>query len=194
MSAFRPLFRTKALYKVPVSILRRYSTNSIVRRNCLIARSQDEMIVARDILIFLLQNMSFPTNVKKSALGLSQKVRVLGSNCGFQGMTVFLPQEKDQVSVREFCRLIQRLSYSGIAALLAPFHYRSHSRQHILEFSSEKNLEKKVCLSQKGRITMADHQSEVNPQKLPSNCKTTNKSSIICISIKGLGTFCQEQR
>ena len=35
MSAFRPLFWTKALYKVPVSILRRYSTNSIVRRQLL---------------------------------------------------------------------------------------------------------------------------------------------------------------
>ena len=192
MSAFRPLFSTKDLYKVAVSILKQYSTNPIVRRQLPDSTFTGRNDSSKEYINFSITKYECQKNVKKSSFGLSQKVGVLGCNCGFQGMTVSLPQEKDQVSVTEICQIIQRLSYSGIAVLLAPSQYRSHSRQHILEFSSEKNLEKKVCLSQKVREEL--QWQIINLKLTDGNFLVTAKLQMKIASNvprKGLGNFCQ---
>lgn len=72
-------------------------------------------------------------------------------------MTLTLPQKKvntiiekcqlfltrDQVTVQEIVQLIEKSSYSAVAILPTPLHFRSLQRQHILGFSIQKKLERK---------------------------------------------------
>lgn len=73
------------LMKVPISILRRLNILPILNLDGIfvIALLQEEIMVARDAFIFLLQNLGFPINVKKSVL---PEDGVFGSNCGIQGI------------------------------------------------------------------------------------------------------------
>ena len=142
--------------KVPIDILRRLNTLLILYLDdiLLIARSQKELITGRDTLIFLLQNLGFPINFEKSVQQPCQNIEFLGIVVDSRDMTLTLPQEKvnpiidhcqlflsrDQVALREIAQLIGKLSYSAVAVLPAPLHYRSlqrHPHKVLLDLAKE---------------------------------------------------------
>ena len=74
-----PLIFTK-LMKVPISLLRCLSICLIIYLDdmLIMARSVQELIFHRDTVIYLLQNLGFVLNLKKSVLEPSQKMEFLG--------------------------------------------------------------------------------------------------------------------
>ena len=97
----------------------------------------EELTLARDTLIDLLQNLGFLINIKKSVLHQCQTILFLGMEINSEDLTITLPQEKkDQivkqcrdllwkssVSIRELTELIGGLASTAIAILPAPLQY-----------------------------------------------------------------------
>ena len=108
----------------------------------LMAASVRGLTLARDTLIYLLQNLGFLINIKKSVLQPCQTIQFLGTEINSIDMAITLPQEKkDQkvkrcqdllrkssVSIRELTQLIGRLASTAIAVLPAPFQCRVMKR------------------------------------------------------------------
>ena len=90
-----PLIFTK-LMKVPISLLRCLSICLIIYLDdmLIMARSVQELIFHRDTVIYLLQNLGFVLNLKKSVLEPSQKIEFLGMVIDSMKMEISLPQEK----------------------------------------------------------------------------------------------------
>ena len=115
----------------------------------LMAASVEELTLARDTLIYLLHNLGFLINIKKSVLQSYQTMQFLGIEIKSIDMAITLPQQKkDQtekqrqdllrkasVSVRELTQLIGRLVSTAISVLPAPLQYRAMQCQQILELS-----------------------------------------------------------
>ena len=121
----------------------------------------EELTLARDTLIDLLQNLGFLINIKKSVLHQCQTILFLGMEINSEDLTITLPQEKkDQivkqcrdllwkssVSIRELTELIGGLASTAIAILPAPLQYRAMQRQQILELSATRNFSSEIKLS-----------------------------------------------
>ena len=77
-----PLKFTK-LMKVPIALLRRLSICLKIYLDdmLIMARSVQELIFHRDTVIYLLQNLGFALNLKKSVLEPSQKTERWKSHC-----------------------------------------------------------------------------------------------------------------
>ena len=127
----------------------------------LMAASVRELTLARDTLIYLLQNLGFLINIKKSVLQPCQTIQFLGTEINSIDMAITLPQEKkDQivkrcqdlfrkssVSIWELTQLIGRLTSTAIAVLPAPLQYRVMQRQQILELPAAGNYSSEIKLS-----------------------------------------------
>ena len=69
------------------------------------AASQGELLIARDTLIFLLQNMGFFISTQKSILDLTSTLEFLGVLVDSQNMTLNQPQEKKE-KIKTQCKEI----------------------------------------------------------------------------------------
>ena len=73
----------------------KYAADPLLRQylaNCKVSKM--ELIIARDTLIFLLQNLGFLINFKKAILQSCQRIEVLEIAMDSRDMTLTLPQEK----------------------------------------------------------------------------------------------------
>ena len=125
------------------------------------ASSVEKMTLARDALTFLLQGLGFLINIK-SVLQPCQVIQFLGMEIDSVNMTLGLTQEeKDQivqqcqsplrrlsVTIRELTHLVGRLTATTISVLPAPLQYRAMQRQQILGFSTEKNYDSLITLTE----------------------------------------------
>ena len=125
------------------------------------APSKEEMTLARDTVVYLLQNLGFLINKKKSVLEPCQNIQFLGMEINSIKMTLTLAQEKkgkiaqqcqnllgkSSVSIRELSRLIGRFVSTAIAVLLAPLQYQAMQRQQILELQETRDYNSKITLS-----------------------------------------------
>ena len=84
------------LTKVPIPVFRRLNIVICLYLDgiLLIAHSRKEMIVARDTLIFLIQNLGFLINIKKPVYQTCQKIEFLGVIVDSKEINTPLPQEK----------------------------------------------------------------------------------------------------
>ena len=155
------------LMKIPMTSVRRLNVRLIIYLDdILVMRSSlEQIMMSRDTLIFVLQNLGFVINFQKSVLNPSHQIRFLGVEIDSLSMIVSLPiQKKDQfisqcqdllnqsdVSLRQMTQLISRLSSEAIAVLPAPLQYRSLQRQQILELAEKKSFSAQVVLSKEGR-------------------------------------------
>ena len=82
--------------KVPVSILSKLYTRIIVYLNdfLILGKTLKETILSRDTVIYLLQNLGFVINLKKSVLHPTQSIEFLVIIMDLVEMTVSLPQEQ----------------------------------------------------------------------------------------------------
>ena len=111
----------------------------------LMASSLDDLLMARDTLISIPQHLGFLINTKRSYLEPTSTLEFLGVIVDSGEMTLSLPKEKlfkvqnhyqeilekGKVTVRELSKLIWRLSYTAIAVLPVPLHYRHLQNQQI---------------------------------------------------------------
>ena len=133
-----PLIFTKLL-KVPISFLRKINVRIIIYLDdmLLMASSLEDLLMARDTLIFILQHLGFLINIKKFYKKPTSTLEFLGVIVDSGEITLSLPKEKllkvrthyqemlekGKVTVRELIKLIGRLSSTAIAVLPAPLHY-----------------------------------------------------------------------
>ena len=133
-----PLVFTKLL-KVPISLLRKLNVRIIIYLDdmLLMASSLEDLLMARDTLIFILQHLGFLINIKKFYKKPTSTLEFLGVIVDSGEITLSLPKEKllkvrthyqemlekGKVTVRELIKLIGRLSSTAIAVLPAPLHY-----------------------------------------------------------------------
>ena len=84
------------LLKIPVSVLRRLNILIIVYLGdmLLIGHTIEETLIARDTVIFLLQQLGFVLNLKKSVLTSTQRIEFLGVTVDPLIMTLSLPEKK----------------------------------------------------------------------------------------------------
>ena len=127
----------------------------------LMAPSKEELTLARDTVVYLLQNLGFLINKKKSVLEPCQNIQFLGMEINSIEMTLTLAQEKkgkiaqqcqnllgkSSDSIRELSRLIGRLASTAIAVLLAPLQYQAMQRHQILELQETRDYNSKITLS-----------------------------------------------
>ena len=90
-----PLIFTKLL-KVPTALLRRINVRIIIFLDdtLVMAQTLKETLQAKETLIFLLQNLRFVINIKKSQLTLVKKIVLLRLVTNSVNMTLVLLQEK----------------------------------------------------------------------------------------------------
>ena len=100
----------------------------------LLASSLEDLLMAIDTLIFILQHLDFLINIKNSYIEPTSTLEFLGVIVDSGEMTLTLPKEKllkvqnrcqeilenEKVTVRELSKLIRRLSSTAIAVLPAP--------------------------------------------------------------------------
>ena len=98
-----------------ISILRRLNVLIILYLDDIlsIARSHKEIIVTRDTLVFLLQNLRFLKNFKKPVLQPCQKVEFLGVILDSKEMTLSLPEEKILAIMEQFHLFLTKNQVSG---------------------------------------------------------------------------------
>jgi len=156
------------LMKILVAVIRRLNGRIIVFLDdiLLIASTKEDLIGLRDTLIFLLQQLGFMINLKKSVLSPCQQIEFLGVDIDTQTMMLSLPKEKvirmktqcvsllekEKVSLREVTQLVGRLSSAAIAILPAPLQYRGIQRQQILGLNLKGSYESLVTLDKEARL------------------------------------------
>jgi len=145
------------LMKVPISLLRKLNIRVIVYLDdfLVVGKTIQEILKACHTIIFLLQNLGFLINVKKSVLIPSQKIEFLGMEIDSTKMLLILPEkkiksisahfqkllDKTQVSVREISKLVGTLSSMALAVLHAPLHYRALQGQNIQVLAKNRVLQ-----------------------------------------------------
>ena len=99
-----PRIFTKLL-KIPISLLRRLHVKLIIYIDdiLIVASALKEASLARDTTIYLLQNLGFIINFKKSVLDPTQTLEYLGITINSVTMTFSVPKEKIQ-KLEKLCK------------------------------------------------------------------------------------------
>ena len=89
----------KKLQKIQIAIIRRINIYIIVYLDDMVLMSQaiEGLNLARDTLIFLLQQLGFIIDLKKPVLSATQKLEFLGLEMDSVNMTLTLPMQKVKV-------------------------------------------------------------------------------------------------
>ena len=110
------------LIKASLSILHKLYIRIIVYLDdfLILGKTLEETILSRDTAVYLLQNLGFVINLKKSVLQPTQRTEFLGMIIDSVEMTVSLPQEKLE-SISKRCQdtlPMQEVPIKDIAKLL----------------------------------------------------------------------------
>jgi len=202
-----PLLFTKLLKPV-VALLRRLGLRMIIYLDDIIIFNQtlEGILRDRDSTLWLLQNLGFIINWKKSVLHPAQCMEYLGFLINSLEMKLYLPQEKmtqliqicrdliqeKKASVRTLSQIIGKLTSSIQAVFPAPLHYRHLQRLQVRGLLMGKGYETVVPLSEDCRDDLQwwiDQMSNWNGRSIitpaPDLTITTDAS------LKGWGAVCQ---
>ena len=157
-----PRVFTKIL-KIPIAILRRLKIRIIIYLDdmLMLAKSIQEILIAKDTVIYLLQHLGFVINLKKSVLIPTQKIEFLGLIIDSVELTLSLTQEKldkinqlclrmnkaPQVSVLELTKLIGLLNSTAQAVLPAKIQLRYLQQAQIQALNQTHSYQQKIVLS-----------------------------------------------
>ena len=132
----------------------------------MIAASREELLIARDMLIFLLQNLEFLINTQNLILNPTLSLKFLRVLVDSQSrFTLSLPLEKVEkikiqfkkllekslVTVKELSKLIGWLSSTEVAILPESLHFRVLQQQQIQVMVSKSSLEGQLGLSKQAK-------------------------------------------
>ena len=157
-----PRIFTKLL-KIPISILRRINIRIIIYLDdmLLMGSTIEEVLMGRDTLIYLLQNLGFIINQKKSVMIPSQIIEFLGMIINTKEMLLSLPEKKIQkiqnkcqnllkkqrVSILELTKLIGHLTSTIQAVLPAKLNCRFLQHQQISSLRNQDSYQNKIQLN-----------------------------------------------
>ena len=191
-----PLVFTKLL-KVPISLLRNLNVRIIIYLDdmLLMASSLEDLLMARDTLIFIIQHLGFLINIKKSYLEPTPTLEFLGVIVDSGEMTLTLPKEKllkvqnhcqeilekEKVTVRKRSKPIGRLSSTAIAVLPTPLHYRHLQHQQISDLSQLIRGESGNFGGGKERTVMVERKRNSSQREIFNFSPTTNNNKLRCI-------------
>ena len=157
-----PLIFTKLL-KIPIALLRRINVRIIFLDDMLVmAQTLKEISQAKETLIFLLQNLGFVINFKKSQLTPVIEIEFLGLVINSVNMTLALPQEKvldiqnkcaqliasPKTTIMELTKLLGKLSFTAQAVLPGRIQCRYLQQQQIQAVREANSYQTKVKLNQ----------------------------------------------
>ena len=164
-----PRLFTKIM-KVPMSILRRLNIRSIIFLDDLLifGSTIGETIQARDTALYLLENLGFVINLKKSVLQPSQTMEYLGVIIDSTSMTMTLTAEKIQslttlgqqvlasgkLSIRKLGSLIGKLVATAPAITPCMLQVRHLQQLHIQNLRHHQNLERMITLDTYSRMEL----------------------------------------
>ena len=151
------------LLKVSISLLRKLNVRIIIYFDnmLLIASSIEDLLMAADTLIFILQHLGSLINITKSCLEPTSTLEFLGGIVDSREMTLSLPKEKllkvqyhcqeilekGKVTDRGLSKLIGRLSSTAVVVLAAPLHYCHLQHKQIQKLICNNSFEEKVIIS-----------------------------------------------
>ena len=116
----------------------------------------EDLLMARDTLIFILQHLSFLIDIKKSYLESTSTLEFLGVIVDSGEMTLSLPKEKLLKVQNHFQEILENgkvtvISSTAIAVLPEPLHYRHLQHQQIQKLICHNSFEEKVQTSVEAR-------------------------------------------
>ena len=182
-----PRIFTKIL-KVPVTILRKMKIRLVIYIDDMLifAKSQQELEMARDAVLFLLQNLGFVINWEKSVLIPTKTMEFLGVTINSEEMTFSIPDQKMQkiiclceqatqsshLSVRNLASIVGKLMSTAQAFSPAPLQVRY--LQNLLRGSlKSKSYESMISLSPEAHLellwwkeNLALHNAQGRPLKI----------------------------
>ena len=157
-----PLIFTK-LMKIPISLFRRINIRVIVFLDDMLLMSQTiELIeMARDTTTFLLQNLGFVVNQKKSQMTPVKQIEFLGITVDSETMTLALPQGKvdqivgrceeflkhPEITILDLTKLIGKLSFAAQAVVPARLQHRFLQVQQNKELAKGLSYNTKIVLN-----------------------------------------------
>ncbi len=135
----------------------------------LMAQTQDEIIQARDTMIFMLESLGFVINRGKSILEPSQEMEFLGIVVNSVNMTLSIPVRKAQLlmdlcaqaeadptmTALELSRIIGKLTATMPAVSHAQIHVRFLQRVLRLSLQKNRSYETRVKLSQEALLELS---------------------------------------
>ena len=127
----------------------------------ILGKRLEKAILNRDTVIYLLRNLGYVINLKKSLLHPTQRIEFLGMIIGLVEMTVSMSQEKvepiskrfqdilsmQEVSIKDLAKVLETLSSTTLAILPAPMYMRYLQRQQIPNLCLEIDYNSKVALN-----------------------------------------------
>ena len=164
-----PRLFTKLL-KVPMSILRRLGIRLIIYLDDLLifGSSREEIELARDTTLYLLENLGFVINDKRSALTPSQIMEFLGVVINSINLTMSLTDKKvlsltklcnqallhREMSLRELSRLLGKLVATSAAITPCMIQVRHLQQAQILGQKNLRSYESLITLDQKSCLEL----------------------------------------
>ena len=199
-----PLYFTKLLKPV-MALSRRLGLRMIIVFN----QTREGILRDRDSTLWLLQNLGFVINWKKSVLDPSHCMEYLGFVINSMEMNLSLPKEKmnqliqscrdlirdKTASVRTLTKIIGKLTSSMQAVLPAPLHYRHLQMLQVKGLLAGKSYETMVSLNQNCQNDLqwwVDQISTWNGRSI-----TTPATDLVITtdaSLQGWGAVCQGVR
>ena len=127
----------------------------------LLGRAMKEVLIATDVVIFLLQHLGFVINLKKSILTPQQKLEFLGLLVSFLNMSLSLTPEKlmkvtsqclklyktDKVSILQMTKLVGLLSSPAQAVLPAQLQFWYYQQIQVESLSQDPSYQHQVTLN-----------------------------------------------
>ena len=128
----------------------------------LMAQTLKEILQAKETLIFLLKNLCFVVNIKKSQLTPVKEIEFLGLVINSVNMTLALPQEKvldiqnkcmqliasPKITIMKLTKLLQKLLFTAQAVLPGRIQCRYFQQQQIQAVRETNSYQIKIKLSQ----------------------------------------------
>ncbi|XP_057296294.1 uncharacterized protein LOC130625258 [Hydractinia symbiolongicarpus] len=195
-----------------MAVLRRLMIRIVIYLDdmLILGRSREEVLMARDTLIFLLQNLGFLINLKKSVLEATQKIEFLGMSVDSVTMSLYLTREKvtkiqtqclslyktREATILELTQLIGVLSSTIQAVLPARLEFRFLQQQQ--QIQSLKVSKSYATLVHLKRESLEELLRWVNNLKLYNGRSLMQPQAQSLLqtdaSLKGWGAVCQGTR
>ena len=189
-----PLIFTKIL-KIPISLLRRLQIRVIIYLDdmLLMSQTEEELLISRDTVIFLLTHLGFVINLKKSMLNPVQKIEFLGLEIDSVAMKLSLPQRKVEKIVQMSQNALN--NFEGIDPVDWEVDFNntgnlaSQTPDPIFATDADKSPKEKSCIqvsdysgsASRGRAVMVDDKHENVQWDASINSSTRYKNIFGCI-------------
>ena len=210
------------LLKIPISFLRKINIRVIIYLDDMLILSHTirEAHMSRDTVIYLLQNLGFIINVKKSILHPCQKIEFLGMEIDSIKMTLSLTPEKVQKVVKTCQNLLRShsttlLELTRVVGLLSSTIQAVEPAKIQLKFFStttncvskekKKNYQSVITLNTKSRKELTwwienfwfcngQTFSQLNPQVIIQTDASLAGWGAVCNGVQKSGQWSEEER